>query len=347
VFYRSDYSQVPSYAFDSLNDLNTKIIDASVSSVDVSIFSITIPDNPDALIRAAGRGVKVRVIVDEGHVYPKATKETASLMNAPGIEFRTLRGTNSIGVNHNKIVIGDRAIAAVGSYNWTYSATHFNHENTFVMRDGHRVSGYSSYFDWMWSAARTPAQGPSPELPVGYYGVPPQDPSPRESLNGTPVPAYLFSPGSDSQERLAEIIDSASGSLDVVTYTFSSKVLSEAVVRAKARGLRVRFMMDKQMAKGSIAAKTVFDGGVEMRLTEGRTEKGAFHNKFAILDRKVLETGSFNWAANASVNSFENIVFTSDPETVKAYQSLYDGFYSRSFVPSEKDLLPDPVPAGG
>lgn len=318
-------------------------MDASVSSVDVSIFSITIPDNPDALLRAAGRGVKVRVIVDEGHVYPSVTEEMASLMNAPGIAFRTLRGTNSIGVNHNKIVIGDREIVAAGSYNWTYSSTHFNFENTLVIRDKHCVSGYVSYFDWMWASARTLEQGPSPELPVGYYGVPPQDPAPKQSLNGTPVPAYLFSPGSNSQERLAEIIDSASKSLDVVTYTFSSKALSEAVVRAKARGLKVRFMMDKKMAKGSIAAKTVFDGGVEMRLTGGRTERGAFHHKFAILDGKLLKTGSFNWSANASVNSFENITFTSDRAVVKAYQSLFDRFYPKSSVPSEIDLIPDPV----
>jgi len=335
-----DFSRFPAYSFDKLNELNTGLIDASGRSVDIAIFSITIKDNPDALIRAVNRGVRVRMIIDEAHVYPKQDPQITRLIQEKGVEVRTLRGTWVYGVNHNKIGVYGGSAAATGSYNWTYGATFSNYENTVITRVPAYVDGYSNYFEWMWSKARTLKEGPSPELPGGYYGTPPQDPSPALSFNGTPVPAYLFSPGSNSEGRLAAILDSARKSLDIVTFTFSSRVLADAVVRAHKRGVKIRFMMDTNMAKTSVQARDVFNSGVEFRWRRGRTEKGALHDKFAILDGKLLETGSFNWTANASINSFENIIFLDDTAAIKAYQAVYDGLYEGATVPSAGDFQP-------
>ncbi len=344
VFSRGDFSQVPDYAFAYLNDVTGKIIDASSQSVDIAMFSMNLKDDPDALLRAVARGVKVRVIIDEHHVFPRADDQVKRLIDAGNIEVRTLRGTRAYGVNHNKICVYDGAIATLGSYNWTFGATFSNYENMLVARNPIYVKAYADYFEWMWSKARPVAQGPCPaELPEGYYGVPPQDPSPEQSLNGVPVPAYLFSPGSGTENRLAAIIDAARISVDAVTFTFSSKPLGDAIIRAKQRGVKVRFMMDEAMAKTSAIAKYVFDGGVDFRVRRGRTDKGAMHNKFAILDGKILETGSFNWTTNASVNSFENVAFVSDQGAIKAYQAKYDWFYSSSTAPTADFFQPEPA----
>lgn len=339
---KGDFTGVPDYSFGYLNDVTVKLIDASRSTVDVVMFSINLKDAPDALLRARDRGVKVRLIINESHAFSRPTPDVKRLLAARGIEVRTLRGTRSYGVNHNKIGIFDGAVATLGSYNWTFGATFSNLENLLVARHPIYVDGYVRYFDWMWSKARKPELGPSPELPAGYYGVPPQDPAPAQSLNGTPVPAYLFSPGSDTEVRLAAIIDAARRAVDAVTFTFSSKTLADALVRAHRRGVKVRFMMDEEMARDSAIAKYTFDNGVPFRVRRGRTEKGALHNKYAILDGQILATGSFNWTANASVNSFENVAFVSDPGAVKAYQDKYDWFYSSSTAPTAAFFQPEP-----
>ncbi len=341
AFLKSDFTQVPDYSFSGLNDLNTRLIDSSSRSVDIVIFSITIKDNPDALIRAKNRGARVRMIIDERHVYPRADAQIKRLIAEGGIEIRTLRGTRAYGVNHNKIGIFDGSAAATGSYNWTYGATYSNEENTLVARHPVYVGGYARYFEWMWTKARTLDQGPCAELPAGYYGEPPQDPAPVQSLNGTPVPAYLFSPGSGTETRLAAILDAAARHIDIVTFTFSSKVLADAVLRAHRRGVKLRFLMDKNMAKVSSLAKYLFDNGVEFRWRLGRGGKGALHNKFAILDGQLLETGSFNWTANASLNSFENVIFVSDAGAVKAYQTVYNDLYSAAATPAAGDFEPE------
>ncbi|OGR77731.1 MAG: hypothetical protein A2X32_05730 [Elusimicrobia bacterium GWC2_64_44] len=338
AFSRGDFSGFPAYSFAYLNDLNTKLIDASVSSVDAVLFSITLRDNPDALIRARNRGARVRLIVDEQHVYPRADAQILRLLAEPGLEVRTLRGTRAYGVNHNKILLCDGAAAAVGSYNWTFGATFSNLENTLVAREPVYTEGYARYFEWMWAKARTADQGPSPELPEGFYGAPPQDQGPLYSFNGTPVPAYLFSPGSRSEERLAAILDAAASSADIVTFTFSSRVLAEAVARAQARGVRVRFLIDQNMGKTSPLAKYVFDSGAQFRWRLGRTDKGALHNKFAILDGRLLETGSFNWTSNASKNSFENIIFVTEPAVVQGYQETFDRLFAAASEPAPGDF---------
>lgn len=331
---RGDFSGVEPYNFSYLNDLNTKLIDQTSRSADVAIFSITMKDNPQALIRAKARGVRVRLIIDEAHVYPKADSQVKKLIEA-GIEIRTLRGTGRYGVNHNKILICDNAAVATGSYNWTFGATFSNHENTMVAQHPTYVDGYRRYFDWMWSAARDLSQGPASSLAEGYYGTPPQDAYPVMEFNGVKVPAYLFSPGSGSEERLAALLDAARKSADVVTFSFSSKILADALIRARNRGIKVRFLMDENMAKNSGLAKLVFAAGVPFHWGIGRNDKGALHDKFMILDGKLMETGSFNWTSNASRHSFENMIFTNDPAAIKSYQYIFDWLYDHAEAATE------------
>jgi len=341
VLVKGDFSAIPDYSFNHLEEVTVKLIDASRSSIDVVMYSLTLQDMPDALRRASDRGVKVRIIMDEGHVYPNINIHLKELIDAGGIDIRTLRGTRSYGVNHNKIGVFDMAVASVGSYNWTFSATFYNFENMLIVRDNVHVSGFVNYFEWMWARSRTLEQGASPEVPEGYYGTPPQAPAAVLALNGVPVPAYVFSPGSNTEERLSRVIGAAKNTLDVLTFTFSSKSLADAVVGAKNRGVKVRMLMDSTMAKTSAMAKYVFDSGVDFRVRGGRTDTGALHNKFAILDGGLLETGSFNWTTNASVNSFENVVFTDNKAALKEYQSQFDWFYSSSAVPGVDFFTPN------
>lgn len=330
-----DFSKIPNYSFSYLNQLIVDASNASVNTIDCVIYSINMKDIPDALIAARDRGVKIRIIMDESHVYPKADTQIKRLINAgDGIEVRTLRGTRSYGVNHNKITIHDRALVTTGSYNWTFGATFSNYENTLVFRNPVYVKGYVDYFEWMWSKARTIEQGASPEVPEGYYGIPPQDKSGSIVLNGIKVPLYLFSPGSDTENRIASLIDAARVSVDAVTFTFSSKPIADAIIRANARGVKVRFLEDDDMAKSSYMAKFIYEAGVPFRWIGGRNDKGAMHNKFFIFDGKILGTGSFNFTTNASVNSFENIVFTDDSSVVTAYQKQFDWFYSKATSPA-------------
>lgn len=75
-----------------------------------------------------------------------------------------------------------------------------------------------------------------------------------------------------------------------------------------------------------------------------RYYKSLMHNKFCIIDDKVLITGSFNWSKSA-VNHFENIVFVeNDFKLIKSYlhefedlKSYIFNFYLQSKVQCQQD----------
>lgn len=337
---KTDFSDFPNYKFSYHNELIVKAIDAAEKNLDIAIYSITLKEMPEALVRARDRGVKIRMIIDQFHVYPRPGTQIKKLIEA-GINIRTLRGERSYGVMHNKITIVDKQMVITGSYNWTFGATFYNHENQIVTTHPIYTGGYNKYFSWMWSYANTLDEGAQEEVEMGYYGEPPVDPNPVMNLNGHSVPAYLFSPNADAENKLAAILARAEKSIDAVTFTFSSGILADAVIAAAGRGVKVRFMTDKEMGKESVMVKRLFDNGVEVRWRGGRVEKGAMHNKFVILDGEILQTGSFNWTVNANWNSFENMIFTDDSSAVNAYQEKFDWFYSEAQPPKPEEFTVD------
>ena len=48
------------------------------------------------------------------------------------------------------------------------------------------------------------------------------------------------------------------------------------------------------------------------------------HHKYALVDCRVLLTGSFNWTRAASRGNVENVLVTSEPQAVNAYARQFD-----------------------
>lgn len=48
------------------------------------------------------------------------------------------------------------------------------------------------------------------------------------------------------------------------------------------------------------------------------------HNKYCIIDEKILITGSYNWTIKATTLNRENILIIEDEATAKAYKDNFD-----------------------
>lgn len=48
------------------------------------------------------------------------------------------------------------------------------------------------------------------------------------------------------------------------------------------------------------------------------------HHKFAIVDRRMLITGSLNWTTQAIQSNRENVLVVEDAEYVKAFQDEFE-----------------------
>jgi len=72
---------------------------------------------------------------------------------------------------------------------------------------------------------------------------------------------------------------------------------------------------------------------------------GLFHHKFAIIDHKILITGSLNWTRQAIIGNYENVLIMKHEETISAYKNEYlrmweaiEGIMKRKGIETEKKL---------
>ena len=146
-------------------------------------------------------------------------------------------------------------------------------------------------------------------------------------IKSVPAEVY-FSPEGHIQDRIISAIDKSSTSIDLTIFDFTSQEIKLALKRAKAKGVAIRIIADSRQAKGVHSIIPALTGeGFNVKVVHGKA-RGIMHNKFAIFDKKLLFTGSYNWTNNAEHFNYENAIFISDPETIKKYQQEFERIWS-------------------
>ncbi len=131
----------------------------------------------------------------------------------------------------------------------------------------------------------------------------------------------FFCPKDACEERTISAIKSAESTIDVAMYSFTSQKIEQALGDAQKRNVRVRVIMDRlQSASGSsVTQEGLADDGIETRIYDRAT----LHDKFAIIDEKVVLTGSYNWTKNANESNRENILMLFDRGIAEEYENEF------------------------
>ncbi|MBI5743902.1 MAG: hypothetical protein HY952_05080 [Elusimicrobia bacterium] len=316
-----DWTGLPAYIFteqERLSDPIVKAIDRTRRTLDVALYNLQLDDAVSALVRAKERGVKVRVIFDGAHVYPEAGKQIKAVIDS-GIETRVMNGRGGTGAMHCKYALFDKTLLETGSANWSGFAESFSYENIMFAADPDLVSGYQADYEWMWGQARPAGQ---PQAAAAKPSAPPSDPTPDVNFNGTMLPDYVFSPRGGTEAAIIRAVDAARASVDLAMFTFTSRNIMESLKRASARGVKVKLLLfEGQKFPFFQEARA---GRIELRFKPGRLEKGQMHNKFAVLDGRLLINGSYNWTGTAEDANTENTIFTMAPEYVAPYKAEFE-----------------------
>lgn len=141
-----------------------------------------------------------------------------------------------------------------------------------------------------------------------------------------PAKAY-FSPGEDCLDAIIHSIQNARSSLDICVFTVSDDRISEALLEAYKRGLKLRLISDNDKVedRGNDIV-WLAERGVDIRVDASPHH---MHHKFAIVDCQVLINGSFNWTRSASERNEENIVLNHDPDLIEQFQQQFDSLWAR------------------
>jgi phosphatidylserine/phosphatidylglycerophosphate/cardiolipin synthase-like enzyme len=114
--------------------------------------------------------------------------------------------------------------------------------------------------------------------------------------------------------------------LDIVAYEFNSPALTQAVLDAKARGIRVRVVTDNEA--GLNDDRTTLNQLVAAGIPVVTDERSALmHNKFMILDGEIVVTGSWNFTINDTYRNNNNVLILRSQAVVTGYQAEFDEMF--------------------
>ena len=146
-----------------------------------------------------------------------------------------------------------------------------------------------------------------------------------------------FSPNEGSERLVVRVIDSARQQIDVLSYSFTSPAVTEALLRARHRGVLVRIVADyrnniseDRSGKARAALSALANGGADVRTI---SVYPIHHDKVICVDGRTVELGSFNYSAAAAAKNSENVLVSWDnPELAKVYLGHFERNYRQSDV---------------
>ena len=136
-----------------------------------------------------------------------------------------------------------------------------------------------------------------------------------------------FSPGETCAQSIIARFRVARKSADVCVFTITDDRIAAAMIEAHRRGVVVRVVTDDEKADdlGSDALRLA-GAGVPVRVDASPYH---MHHKFAIFDRDVVISGSYNWTLSASRNNEENLIVSCDPRMVKSFEGEFGRLWQK------------------
>ena len=163
----------------------------------------------------------------------------------------------------------------------------------------------------------------------------PFSPAPEVSITAVPESMDVcFTPGQSCLPKVIKYIDNAKTSILLLGYSFTSKPITQALIQAKKRGVKVRIILDHNQKFQKYSKEVIqillnnqmdvkFDHSVKIA-----------HNKVLIIDSLQTVTGSYNWTHSAEFKNAENLAFIKSQDVAKKYSVYFEGRWkvSRSAV---------------
>lgn len=136
------------------------------------------------------------------------------------------------------------------------------------------------------------------------------------TLNNTPS-EICFSPRGGCTEAIVSRINNAKSEIMIQAYSFTSKEIAAAIVKAHKNKIHVEIILDKsnRSAKYSAGDFTAH-AGIPTYID---AKHAIAHNKIIIIDKETIITGSFNFTKAAEEKNAENVLILKNKELAKVY----------------------------
>jgi phosphatidylserine/phosphatidylglycerophosphate/cardiolipin synthase-like enzyme len=137
------------------------------------------------------------------------------------------------------------------------------------------------------------------------------------------IQAY-FSRVDPCDEIIIGLLDSAKHEVNIAVYSITRTIIANAIIRTHKRGVSVKMITDAEQANfAGSQVQNIEQGGVPMKKVD-HPGTGAMHHKFAVVDKRITVTGSFNWTTNATNNNDENLLVIESAEIALKHHKEFE-----------------------
>jgi phosphatidylserine/phosphatidylglycerophosphate/cardiolipin synthase-like enzyme len=138
-----------------------------------------------------------------------------------------------------------------------------------------------------------------------------------------------FSLSDNPQKEIIKNINQAEAFINIAMYIFTDREIALPLVKAHERGVKVRLYLDKDQVDYQYSqSRFLVQKGIKTRTS---TNNYIMHNKFAIIDNRILLTGSYNWTFSANNRNDENLMVIDDPEIIEIFQNQFVNLWTSKY----------------
>ncbi len=262
----------------------------------------------------------------------------------------TADGSAGSGLMHHKFLIADGRVLVTGSANFTPSCIHGdpdapstrgNVNHLLRIESASLASVFSGEFRRMWG------DGPLGQ-PDSRFGLGKQEGAiQRLNVRGTAVDV-LFAPHRredphNGLQVLGQVLDQAKTRIDLALFVFSAQNLADTLAKLRSRGVRLRLLADPGFAHRSFSevldllgvslpdrrcaietGNRAWTSAVETVGVPRLAGGDKLHHKFAVIDRRTVISGSFNWSPAAAHGNDETLLLIHSPPLAAHFEHEFE-----------------------
>jgi len=276
-------------------------IDAAKVSIDVAAFELDNAVITDALVRAAKRGVIVRLVTDTDYL------QESGVIALRGAGVPVLDDKRDA-LMHNKFMVFDKKAVWTGSMNFTENCAYKNNNHGLYIESVELAANYSTKFRWMFEEADFGARS-------GFFK---RDKIPNPVVkfaDGTVVESY-FSPDDRIAGKVVALVGEARQSVDFLAFSYTHAAIGKAMIDRGQTGVKVRGVFEKSQAASSYSQFNRLSGaGFPVYLDANPRN---MHHKMILIDGETTLAGSFNFSDSADKSNDENALIIRNNKAVGA-----------------------------
>lgn len=151
-----------------------------------------------------------------------------------------------------------------------------------------------------------------------------------------------FSPHGGCTEAVVARLNQARHEILVLAYSFTSRPITDALIAARHRGVRLNIILDHSNEKEPYTdLPHLIQNGIHPLID---AKHAIAHNKVMVIDNRTVITGSFNFTNQAEGQNAENLVILDDyPEVVDHYRKDFALHQSHSQATTVTKATPPPA----